>query len=103
MSKSQNPPLTGVLAAVRSLDAIGVRGSQAMLAKEIGVTRAAVQNWKQDGKIPLIRLPRVAEVTGLKVAVLRPDYQEAFLREMGVDAEEFFKVFANKKRKPSSN
>lgn len=86
-----NAPLTGVSAAIRSLDKIGVRGSQALLAREVGVTRAAVQQWTR-AEIPILRLRRVAEITGLDFAILRPDYREAFRRELGVSADEFFKA-----------
>lgn len=44
--------------------------SMAWLARELGITRGAVQQWD---KVPAERLGEIARVTGLSPNVLRPD------------------------------
>lgn len=48
--------------------------SLAKLAKEIGITRGAVAQWK---RVPAERLREVSAFTGLKPQQLRPDLFEA--------------------------
>lgn len=51
-------------------------GSQANLARNIGVTRQAITNWqRKDGKIPLRTLPIIQSTFGKEwnVARCRPD------------------------------
>ena len=51
---------------------IKLRGSGAKLAREIGVTKCAIQEWKRTG-IPARRVGQVAALTGLSPQELRPD------------------------------
>lgn len=51
------------------------RGLMAKVARDLGITRAAVATWKQ---VPDNRLERVAEVTGIPAHCLRPDLARAF-------------------------
>lgn len=47
--------------------------SQGKLAQEVGVTRFTVMRWER-GDPPNIRvLPKLAQVTGISAATLRPD------------------------------
>ncbi|MGE4044484.1 MAG: YdaS family helix-turn-helix protein [Acetobacteraceae bacterium] len=48
----------------------GRRGLLAKVARECGVTRAAVVKWK---KVPAERLPTVESATGIPRHLLRPD------------------------------
>ena len=52
------------------LDVFRAYGSQAKLAKELGVTRQAISKWKH---VPLKYVRRISQFTGLSAAVLRPD------------------------------
>ncbi len=74
----KKPPLalTGIEAAIRSLDDVGLRATQAMLARKLGVSRAAVDQWGRNG-IPLNRVAKISRVTGVAPEVLRPDYHKA--------------------------
>lgn len=47
-------------------------GGGAALARALGVTKGAVQQWKQAG-IPASRVPAVARLTGIPMRELRPD------------------------------
>lgn len=90
--------LSGVAAAIRSLDGFGEKGTITKLAPKIGVTRSALYNWRREG-IPLKRLPRMMEATGLSAEVLRPDYREAFQKELGMSPDLFFKKNGARKAK----
>lgn len=57
------------LAAI-GMDAVKQRISMARLAREIGVTRGAVAQWK---RVPAERLGEVTRVTGIPMELLRPD------------------------------
>lgn len=92
-----SPSLTGVEAAVAALDAIGVKGTRALLARSIGLTRAAVADWD---KIPLRRLAAVVKATGLSPDVLRPGYREDFARELGIQPEAFLDAATLKAVRP---
>jgi DNA-binding transcriptional regulator YdaS (Cro superfamily) len=52
------------------MDAVRDRMSLARLAREIGVTRGAVAQWK---RVPAERLGQVSQVTGIPMKQLRPD------------------------------
>jgi DNA-binding transcriptional regulator YdaS (Cro superfamily) len=52
------------------LDVYRAYGTAAALAKELGVSRQAVCQWR---RIPLKYVRRIASFTGLSPAVLRPD------------------------------
>lgn len=52
--------------------AIEGAGGGAALARAVGVTRFAVQQWKDTG-IPAARVPAVSRATGLPLHELRPD------------------------------
>jgi DNA-binding transcriptional regulator YdaS (Cro superfamily) len=68
--KDLPPGHAGLLAAIEKA------GGGAALARAVGVTRFAVQQWKQDG-VPAARVPAVARVTGLPLHDLRPDLFDA--------------------------
>ncbi len=55
--------------------AISQHGSQAKLAKAIGVTPMAVTNWKKRGAVPADQCRKIELATGGKVKrrALRPD------------------------------
>lgn len=55
--------------------AIEAAGNATKLARALGITRAAVCQWK---KIPPKRLADVARLTGLPAAELRPDLANVF-------------------------
>jgi hypothetical protein len=52
------------------LDVFRAYGSQAKLARELGVTRQAVSKWR---RVPLKYVRLVSQFTGLTAAILRPD------------------------------
>jgi DNA-binding transcriptional regulator YdaS (Cro superfamily) len=52
-------------------------GNMARLANAIGVSRQALNNWIKRDKVPIKRLARVIEVTGLSKWELRPDVYDA--------------------------
>lgn len=56
--------------------AVEKAGGGAALARAIGVTRFAVQQWKDVG-IPAARVPAVSRVTGIPLHELRPDLFDA--------------------------
>ena len=49
-------------------------GSGAALARELGLSRNAVHQWKKNGEIPLDWIRKVEEITGIDWRVLRPDF-----------------------------
>jgi len=63
--------------------AAGIVGSQAALAEALGVTRAAVSQWKErDRKTPAEHCPRIERLCGGRVTCeeLRPDIEWGVLR-----------------------
>jgi len=54
--------------------AITAAGNQRKLAAILGVTPQAISQWDC---VPISRVPRVAEATGVPRHVLRPDFYEA--------------------------
>ena len=56
-------------------DVFRAYGTQAQLAKELGVTRQAICRWQ---KVPIKHLRRICAFTGLAPAVLRPDIYGGF-------------------------
>lgn len=56
--------------------AVEKAGGGAALARAIGVTRFAVQQWKDAG-IPAARVPAVSRLTGIPLHELRPDLFDA--------------------------
>ncbi|MCK8788194.1 helix-turn-helix domain-containing protein [Roseomonas sp. NAR14] len=67
MADAETSPVTA--AALRAIEAAG---GGAALAKRIGVTRFAVQQWKDTG-IPAGRVGKVSAATGIPLHELRPD------------------------------
>jgi DNA-binding transcriptional regulator YdaS (Cro superfamily) len=63
--------------ATRARKAIAHAGGGAALAREVGVSRFAVQQWKASG-IPALRLSDVSLATGIPAAELRPDLATVF-------------------------
>lgn len=61
--------ITGIDAALKA-----VGGSQAALARSVGLSKAAIGKWVRDQKIPVERVPEVADATGVPRHVLRPDF-----------------------------
>ena len=70
---------TGLGAAIA---AFGGRGGQRRLAAALGISEAAVSQWRD---IPLQRVPQLQALTGLTPEVLRPEY---FGRIAGARASE---------------
>jgi DNA-binding transcriptional regulator YdaS (Cro superfamily) len=70
------------LAAI-GMDAVKQRISMARLAREIGVTRGAVAQWK---RVPAERLGDVTRATGIPMELLRPDLFAASNRPQPVKA-----------------
>lgn len=68
--KAPPPGHAGLLAAIEKA------GGGAALARAVGVTRFAVQQWKEAG-IPAGRVPAVARLTGIPLHELRPDLFDA--------------------------
>lgn len=52
------------------MDAVRDRMTLARLARELTITRGAVAQWE---KVPAERIGEVSRVTGIPLAVLRPD------------------------------
>ena len=69
-TKDLPPGHAGLLAAIERA------GDGAALARGVGVTRFAVQQWKQHG-IPAARVPAVSRLTGIPLHELRPDLFDA--------------------------
>ena len=65
--------------------AFDVLGSQAALAREIGVAQQVVNNWMRRGNVPAEHCPAIEKATGGIVAceALRPDVDWAYLRHSG--------------------
>lgn len=64
-------------------EAAGIVGSQVALAAALGVTKAAVNQWKLEGrKVPAEHCPAIERATGGKVRceALRPDVDWAQVR-----------------------
>lgn len=59
---------------LEGMDAVRDRMPLARLARELGVTRGAVAQWKQ---VPGERLVSVSRVTGIPMERLRPDMFKA--------------------------
>ena len=51
------------------------RGLMAKIARELGITRGAIKFWRV---VPAERVGRVAEITGIPAAELRPDLADVF-------------------------
>lgn len=64
---SSSPEQRGLEAAIHKV------GSARALAEAIGVGPTAITNWRDRGGVPLARVQRVADVTGLAPEVIRPD------------------------------
>jgi DNA-binding transcriptional regulator YdaS (Cro superfamily) len=56
--------------------AIAKVGTAAELGRQVGVSRFAVQQWKEIG-IPAVRVPAVSRLTGIPLHELRPDLFDA--------------------------
>lgn len=59
---------------LEGMEAVRDRMPLARLAREIGITRGAVAQWKQ---VPGERLISVSRVTGIPLDILRPDLFKA--------------------------
>ena len=53
--------------------AVELAGSQTQLARQIGVTPQAVQQWVERGYVPPRRVPKVTEITGIPACLLNPE------------------------------
>jgi DNA-binding transcriptional regulator YdaS (Cro superfamily) len=71
VERKPHPPGHAGLAA-----AIAKAGTAAELGRAVGVSRFAVQQWKDAG-IPPARVPAVSRVTGIPLHELRPDIFDA--------------------------
>lgn len=63
--------------------AVQIVGSQSALAASLGITKAAVWQWKEDGrKVPAEHCPSIERLTGgaVRCEDLRPDVNWAVLR-----------------------
>lgn len=69
-AKPQPPGHAGLAIAIEKA------GTAAELARQLGVTRFAVQQWKATG-IPANRVPAIARLTGVPLHQLRPDLFDA--------------------------
>lgn len=49
------------------------RGAKARIAKALGITHPAVQQWVQRGHVPTERVLDVERITGIPREALRPD------------------------------
>jgi len=49
------------------------RGSQIKLSYHLGITRAAVCRWKNNGRVPAEHVLGIEQFTGISRHVLRPD------------------------------
>ena len=56
--------------------AIQAVGSRRELAKQVKVTRQAVERWLASGEIPPRRVPDVARITGMPKKVLNPIFKD---------------------------
>lgn len=63
--------------------ATDVVGSQAELARKLGIKSQVVNNWARRGNVPAEYCPSIEKVTGRKVVCeeLRPDVDWAFIRK----------------------
>ena len=48
--------------------------TQTALAKQLGVHKAVLTNWKRRGIVPVRRVKKFSEVTGIPCYVLAPDF-----------------------------
>lgn len=53
--------------------AIEITGSQDALARRLGVTSAAISQWRTSGRVPMERVIPLAEVAGCTPFEIRPD------------------------------
>lgn len=75
--KHKRPPQKPERLPTCGMDAVIAKaGGGAALARASGVTRFAVQMWKDTG-IPAARVPAVSRATGLSLHDLRPDLFDA--------------------------
>ena len=58
-------------------DAVLAAGSQSALARAVGVSPQAVQQWVDSGRVPLRRVLYVERATGVSRTRLRPDIYPA--------------------------
>lgn len=69
---------------LEGLDAVRDRMTFARLAREIGVTRAAISQWE---KVPAERLGAVSRATGIPMQVLRPDLFKDAVEELDAEGQ----------------
>lgn len=55
------------------LDYLSKPGAKAKLARALGITHAAVQQWQGRGHVPVERVLQVERITGIPREALRPD------------------------------
>ena len=65
---------------VALLRALQAAGGVADLGRKLGISRQAVDQWKDYGYIPENRLTDVEQATGINRAELRPDIAEYWLK-----------------------
>jgi DNA-binding transcriptional regulator YdaS (Cro superfamily) len=68
MAKNTVQPHTAAL-----LHAIAQAGGQTALARKLKVKPQAVHQWLASGKVPVLRVLAVEEITGVSRKALRPD------------------------------
>lgn len=57
-------------------------GSEAALARAIGVTRGALNQWKKPGReVPAEHAPRIESLTGIRCELLCPSVDWALVRK----------------------
>lgn len=66
-------------------NAIERSGSQAGLARKLGISQQVVNNWCRRGNVPAEYCPAIERVTGVRCELMRPDVDWAYLR--GTDCE----------------
>jgi hypothetical protein len=78
MEKLRPPVLAGydaVMVCIREMHKAKVgheHGSRTWLATKLGVSRQSLDNWRKSG-FPRKFVPKVAKITGLDPAIVRPD------------------------------
>lgn len=81
MMEKRTPVLAGydaVMARIREIHKAKVgheHGARTWLATKLGVSRQSLDNWGKSG-FPRKFVPKVAKITGLEPAVIRPDTTE---------------------------
>lgn len=63
-------------------EAARIYGSEASLARTLGVSRGALNQWKKEGReVPAEHAPRIEKLTGVRCERLCPSVDWAYLRQ----------------------